>query len=44
MVSAEDEVEGGGKNNIVEVPITVIISDENDNEPEFLNVRPELNM
>ncbi|XP_028130157.2 cadherin-87A [Diabrotica virgifera virgifera] len=36
IVSIEDEVEGGGKNNIVEVPITVIISDENDNPPEFI--------
>ncbi|KAJ8942766.1 hypothetical protein NQ318_002926 [Aromia moschata] len=36
-VSIEDEVQGGGKNNVVVVPITVIISDENDNAPEFQN-------
>lgn len=38
VVSAEDEVGGGGKNNIVEVNVTVIVSDENDNLPEFLKV------
>ncbi|KAG5879259.1 hypothetical protein JTB14_012529 [Gonioctena quinquepunctata] len=42
IVTIEDEVEGGGKNNIVEVPITVIISDENDNPPEFLNAPYEI--
>ncbi|CAH1176398.1 unnamed protein product [Phaedon cochleariae] len=42
IVSIEDEVEGGGKNNIVEVPITVIISDENDNQPEFKNTPYEI--
>ncbi|XP_056642220.1 cadherin-87A isoform X2 [Diorhabda sublineata] len=42
IVSIEDEVEGGGKNNIVEVPITVIISDENDNPPEFIEAPYEI--
>lgn len=42
IVSIEDEVEGGGKNNIVEVPITVIISDENDNAPEFVKAPYEI--
>ncbi|XP_074032325.1 cadherin 87A [Leptinotarsa decemlineata] len=42
IVSIEDEVEGGGKNNIVEVPITIIISDENDNSPEFMNTPYEI--
>lgn len=39
-VSLEDEVgaENGGRNNIVEDLITVIILDENDNEPLFENV------
>nr|CAI5818230.1 unnamed protein product [Callosobruchus analis] len=36
-ISIEDQVDNGGKNNVVEVPITVIISDENDNEPQFQN-------
>ncbi|KAJ8921829.1 hypothetical protein NQ315_008461 [Exocentrus adspersus] len=41
-VSIEDEVQGGGKNNVVVVPITVIISDENDNAPEFKNTPYEI--
>lgn len=38
VVSLEDEVNGTGKNNVVEQGITVIILDENDNPPEFQNV------
>ncbi|KAJ8969553.1 hypothetical protein NQ314_001705 [Rhamnusium bicolor] len=41
-VSIEDEVQGSGKNNVVMVPITVIISDENDNAPEFKNAPYEI--
>lgn len=39
-VTLEDEVgaENGGMNNVVEEQITVIILDENDNEPLFQNV------
>ncbi|XP_076275389.1 cadherin 87A isoform X2 [Rhynchophorus ferrugineus] len=37
VVSIEDEVKGGVKNNIVKESITVIILDENDNPPEFQN-------
>lgn len=38
IVSVEDEVNGEGKNNIVEQGVTVIVLDENDNPPEFENV------
>ncbi|KAH1027486.1 hypothetical protein HUJ05_000983 [Dendroctonus ponderosae] len=38
VVSLEDEVNGTGKNNVVEQGITVIILDENDNPPEFQNL------
>lgn len=39
-VTIEDEVKDAprGGNNIVRVPITVIVLDENDNAPLFLNV------
>lgn len=38
-VTLEDEVEGEGvSNNVVEVPISVILIDQNDNSPVFLNV------
>lgn len=37
MVSIEDVVEGL-HNNIVKVPVSVIVLDENDNAPEFKNV------
>ncbi|KAK7790843.1 hypothetical protein R5R35_010718 [Gryllus longicercus] len=35
FVTLEDEVEGGGHNNLVQVPVTVIVLDENDNPPVF---------
>ncbi|KAF5276236.1 hypothetical protein FQR65_LT04041 [Abscondita terminalis] len=40
FVTVEDEVQDApvGGNNIVEVPVTAIILDENDNEPQFENV------
>ncbi|KAF5278616.1 hypothetical protein FQA39_LY00658 [Lamprigera yunnana] len=40
FVTVEDEVKDApvGGNNIVELPVTVIILDENDNEPKFQNV------
>lgn len=38
IVTLEDEVGGGSRNNIVEQGVTVIILDENDNPPEFENV------
>lgn len=38
IVSIEDEVEGG-RNNMVSVPANIIILDENDNAPDFINVR-----
>ncbi|XP_054711474.1 cadherin-87A-like [Uloborus diversus] len=34
-VSLEDVVGSGQDNNVVRVPVTVIVLDENDNEPEF---------
>lgn len=39
-VTIEDEVNEGpfGRNNVVEVPVSVIVLDENDNEPVFHNV------
>lgn len=40
LVSIKDKVneEESENDNLVTVPITVIVSDENDNAPEFLNV------
>lgn len=39
LVTLEDEVDGGtSNNNIVKVPISVIILDENDNSPTFKHV------
>lgn len=40
LVSIKDRVneEESENDNLVTVPITVIVSDENDNAPEFLNV------
>lgn len=42
LVSIKDKVneEESDNDNLVTVPITVIVSDENDNAPEFLNVSP----
>lgn len=41
-MTIKDQVAGNGEDsandNVVEVPITVIVSDENDNRPEFQNV------
>jgi hypothetical protein len=40
-VSIKDKVNGAGdsaNDNLVEVPISVIVLDENDNPPEFQNV------
>ncbi|CAH1126852.1 unnamed protein product [Ceutorhynchus assimilis] len=42
VVSVEDEVKGGVKNNIVEQAVNVIILDENDNPPEFENAPYEV--
>mgnify|MGYP005983677047 CR=1 FL=1 len=39
IVSIEDEVQGG-RNNVVSVPTNVIILDENDNAPDFIDVSP----
>ncbi|CAL4115826.1 unnamed protein product, partial [Meganyctiphanes norvegica] len=36
VVTAEDEVPGAQSNNIVQLPISLIILDANDNAPEFL--------
>ncbi|KAI5732951.1 hypothetical protein M8J76_005956 [Diaphorina citri] len=42
-VTLEDEVEGEGvSNNVVEVPISVILIDQNDNSPVFLNTPYEV--
>lgn len=42
LVTIKDRVTANGvdskDDNLVEVPITVIVSDENDNAPEFQNV------
>lgn len=38
LVTLEDETNGTGNNNIVQVPISVIILDDNDNAPVFKNV------
>lgn len=42
FVTIKDQVSADGadsiNDNVVQVPITVIVSDENDNEPEFQNV------
>lgn len=41
FVSIEDEVNGnenGIMNNVVTVPVSIIITDENDNPPSFQNV------
>lgn len=45
-VTIEDEVKDAprGGNNIVRVPITVIVLDENDNAPLFLNVPYEISV
>lgn len=42
FVTIEDEVEDApvGGNNVVRVPVTVIVLDENDNPPKFNNVSP----
>ncbi|XP_060523658.1 cadherin-87A isoform X2 [Cylas formicarius] len=42
IVSIEDEVPGGVKNNVVEEQVAVIILDENDNTPEFQNAPYEI--
>lgn len=38
LVTLEDETNSTGSNNIVRVPISVIILDDNDNAPLFKNV------
>lgn len=39
LVSIKDKVSDSGENdNFVQVPITVIVLDENDNPPEFQHV------
>ncbi|XP_066259350.1 cadherin-87A isoform X1 [Euwallacea similis] len=43
-LSVEDQVKGGGRNNIVTQTVTVIILDENDNPPEFLDSPYEINV
>lgn len=45
LVTIKDRVAVGGQtdsddDNLVQVPITVIVLDENDNPPEFQNVSP----
>lgn len=47
LVTIKDRVAVGGQtdsddDNLVQVPITVIVLDENDNPPEFQNVSPKL--
>ena len=39
QVTAEDEV-AGGANNVVTLPITLIVIDANDNPPRFTQVSP----
>ncbi|KAK8743275.1 hypothetical protein OTU49_001344 [Cherax quadricarinatus] len=36
VVTVEDEVKGGAENNVVRVPISLIVLDTNDNSPKFL--------
>lgn len=39
VVTLEDEVEGSNPNNVVRVPISIILDDVNDNAPKFKQVR-----
>lgn len=42
FVTLEDQVEGGATNNVVQVPITVIVLDDNDNPPVFRGIPYEV--
>lgn len=42
VVTLEDEVGGGNNNNVIRVPVTVIVLDENDNAPRFHQVPYEV--